>query len=136
MYLFAAGEAIVFAGLAAIIMPRSIFAGVLILVMGIAVAGLLAYGAHWSERHPDEARRQIAYQRRRANIRALKHPAYFMVFLPLLFAIDFAARWNRDQHHRGLASWLIPAIIGLVLGIVLGAFCIARARRARERGQL
>jgi uncharacterized membrane protein YidH (DUF202 family) len=89
----------------------------------------------WSERHPEQARAAVTQRRNRQTRLAQKHPAYFLVVVPLFAAVDAALRWNTfNQHHRSAMTWLIPAVIGLVFGAVLGAILVVRARRTGPVG--
>lgn len=131
LYGVAAAEVLVFLALGLALMSKSVAGGCAVAAIGLVAALLPAVAAHWSERHPDLARQQVATQQSARNNLARRHPTYFLVVLPIIAAVDASLRWNRDQHHHSAAGWLIPAGIGLVLGLGIGAVLVYRARHAR-----
>jgi hypothetical protein len=133
-YWLAASEAVLFTVLGAILVSRSVISGLVVLGIGLLGSAVTAWPAHWSERHRDEARNAVRVQRDRRNRLAQRHPAYFVVIVPLIAAVDATARWNRGNHHHTVLGWIIPAVIGLAFGLTLGVVLIYRARHA-QRGE-
>ena len=133
LYWVAAGEIGLFCALGAVVMSQTVGGGVAICGAGFFAALFPFSAARWSEHHPELARRQVATQRARRNRLTQKHPAYFMVFVPVIVGLDASLRWNRNQHHHSVAGWLIPAAAGVLLGVVIGAIVVHHARRARAQ---
>lgn len=132
LYWIAVGEVAVFAVLGACVMPRSIAGGILIAAIGLVGAVFPAVAAHWSEQHAELARAAVGIQRERRNRLARRHPAYFVVFVPIVIAIDASLRFNRDRHHPSMLDWTVPAAVALVFGLVFGSIIIRRARKAQR----
>lgn len=130
MYGFSAGTVVVSAVIGAVLMYRSVGAGIALVVGGVVSAAATFLPAHWSERHPDRARRYIRAQTQSRNQLARRHPSYFLVALPVTVAISAAARFNHG-HHGTVLSWTLPAAIALALGIAIGAVLVHRARHAQ-----
>jgi hypothetical protein len=133
LYWVAAAEILLFCILGAVVMTQTVGGGLALCGAGFFAALFPFSAARWSEHHPDLAQQQVATQRARRNRLAQKHPAYFMVFVPIIVGLDASLRWNRNEHHHSLAGWLIPAGIGVLLGLVIGAIVVHHARRARAQ---
>jgi hypothetical protein len=131
-YGLAAVEVVFFIVIGAVVMSRSVAGGVIVMVVGVASGALAAIPAHWSERHPEQARAAVAQRQRRQTKFAQQHPAYFLVVIPTFAAVDAALRWNTFHHHRSALSWAIPAAAGLVFGAVFGTILVLRARHAHS----
>jgi len=132
-YWVAAVEAFGSGVFGAVLMVSSVIGGLMVMLIGFACAAGTAGPGYWSERHRDEAAHAVQIQRQVRNQRARRHPAYFLVVVPLIAAGSAALRWNGHQRHHSAASWLIPAALGLVFGVVLGAILVLRARRSTAR---
>ncbi len=133
-YWWAGLEAFVFAVLGAAMMSRTVGAGATTIVIGMLAAALTASPGWWSERHPQEAAHAVDVKVRVRNRAARRHPMYFVVVIPLVCAADGVLRWNQNNGNRGGGSWLIPAAVGLVIGLVVGVSMIVRARKAGAVG--
>ena len=132
LYWLAAFEVVVFAALGAWLMTRTVPGGILIALIGIVGAAFPLWAARWSEQHSDQANKAVRIQRELRNRLAQRHPAYFLVFVPILLAVDASLRFNRYRHHPSTLDWTVPAAIALVFGLVIGSVVVHRARRARR----
>jgi hypothetical protein len=111
-------------------MSRTILAGVLTIVIGILASAFTALPGWWSERHRREAAHSVDLRVGVRNRAARRHPVYFVVVLPLVVAADAALRWNQNRAHHNVISWLVPAIVGMAIGLAIGVVMIVKARRA------
>jgi hypothetical protein len=129
-YGLAATEALFFLVIGtSVAVSNKVTAGIVIVVIGLLASSISLLPARWSQRNPDEAHRTVEIVRARRNRLARRHPAYFLVIVPLIVAGDAAFRWNAGHHHHTTWSWAVPAIIGLAFGLALGALVVYRARR-------
>lgn len=122
-------EAVIFTVIGAVMMSRTVLAGVLTIVMGLVASLFAALPGWWSERHEREAAHAVDVRVGVRNQAARRHPAYFVVVLPIVIAADAAVRWNQNHTHS-VVSWLVPAAIGAVIGLGLGVAMIVKAHRA------
>lgn len=119
------------------LMFHSIAFGFFIIALGLAVGLFTAWPGYWSEKHPERAQSLATRRSEIGRERALKHPFYFLIVIPLIGATDAALRWHsagssHDAGHQGTLSWTIPAAAGLLLGLAVGGFLVVRARRAHR----
>lgn len=132
LYWMAAVEIGVFVVLGAILMTTSVLGGVLVASIGLIAAIFPVCAARWSEHHADEARNAVGIQRDLRNRLAQRHPAFFIVLLPVIVAVDAAVRFNNGRRHPSMLDWSIPAAAALVLGLIVGIVVVRQARRARR----
>jgi hypothetical protein len=119
-------------GIGAVVLSGGKAVGWVVFAVCGAFTAYLAVIGEWSRRHHDRiaaywhARRDLA----RASMR--RHPVRWLVGMPIAAGVDAALRWDRYDH-RSVASTVIAAAIGVLIGLVIVVFAVAHARRSQAR---
>jgi hypothetical protein len=87
--------------------------------------GLAAW--RWSKRSPDISNRAYVLQKNIRNASMRRHPAFYLIVIPILLAVDVALKINR-HHHASALGFIIPGSITLIVVVVWMAWLVRRAR--------
>jgi drug/metabolite transporter (DMT)-like permease len=139
------GAAIVGALLTALGIVLHLAAGTYGLTVALVVIGVMLFifglaflpSATWSRRHPEEAQRTLALEKKVRDQAMRKHPllyiGYGIIAGGVLIPLRIAARRHRDHESAIPLEWLI--VIGVAGAILVGALFTYLVLRAHRNGE-